>query len=105
MRFHFITPKFPRTLILTRRGVLTLTFKKSLTLHEKMDRTLINKLNKLISEENKKKYFMFLALKKKYKLTKEDLKKIPRPYYKHIPMIKRMFDPKRHQKKLNDFLK
>ena len=69
-----------------------------------MDRTLINKLNKLISEENKKKYFMFLALKKKYKLTKDDLKKIPRPYYKHIPIIKRMFDPKRHQKKLDQYI-
>ena len=69
-----------------------------------MDRTLINKLNKLISEENKKKYFMFLALKKKYKLTKNDLKKIPRPYYKHIPMIKKMFDLKRHQKKLDEYI-
>ena len=68
-----------------------------------MDKTLIRTLSKMVNQENKKKYFMFLALKKKYKLTKDDLKKIPRPYYKHIPMIKKMFDPKRHQKKLNDY--
>ncbi len=62
MRFVITQPKFLRTLILTRRGVFTSTLNESLNLHKLMDRTLINKLNKLISEENKKKYFMFLAL-------------------------------------------
>ena len=70
----------------------------------KMKNELLRKIDKLIKEENQKKYFAFLALKKKYKLTNEDLKKVPKPYYKHISIIKRMFDPKRKQKKLQEFL-
>lgn len=66
-----------------------------------------HELKQRIENEYKQKYsqekvFYVPRPKKKYELTKDDLKKIPHSYYKQILMIKKMFDPKRHQKKLDE---
>lgn len=67
-----------------------------------MDKTLINITKGMVRRKNIGQYFAFLALKKKYKLTKNDLKKVPKPHYKYINIIKKMFDP---QRKLKEFMK
>ena len=56
----------------------------------------------MVRRKNTGQYFAFLALKKKYKLTPKDLKMIPKPHYKHVNLIKKMFDP---QRKLKEFMK
>ena len=68
-----------------------------------MDYTLIKKINRIVQQKNKTAFFKLNALKKKYKLTDNDLKCVPKPHYKNIDFVLRICKAKNPQKKLTCF--